>query len=243
MNRLGVAALLSLLLPVMLQAQTEEASLPIRLGPSVNLNVSMNTNDYHVSGAERSVGFGSTFGLVADIPFSEDISFYGSLGYYTQSFEDVNELLDVNPNSDNDNANDIKFPSGATLTTTGSISYLGLGTMVKFTSFFIGFHWGIPMGATITNEASGISIPQKHGQLELKKDISPETSDLNFLIEARLGGDFPIMTTESAQLRFTISGSYPLTTIKDKPLNLLPRLDDNFRLPSLQAGVSYLFSL
>ncbi len=243
MKHLSVLALLSLFLPVMLHAQSEEVVRPIRLGPSINLNGSMNTADYHVSGAERSVGLGSMFGIVADVPLSSDISLYGSLGYYTQSFEDVNELLDVNPNSDTDNANDIKFPDGASLTTAGSVNYLAIGTMVKFTSFFVGFQFGLPMSISLKNTASGISIPQKHGQFELNEDISPETSDLNLLVEARIGGDFQIMSTSSGDLHFSISGAYPLTTIKDSAVGSLPRLDDNFRMPSIQAGLSFLFAL
>jgi len=242
-------------------AAQESVLKPISIGPAVTFNVTRNIVDYKVAGPDRSWTLGSQIGVMADIPVGEQYSVIAGLGYYTLSFKDVNKAVDYTSpgGEDRDDLLD-KRVSGMLLTTEGSLNYLALTTMFRVSNFCLGFTFGVPLTAKITNSFDKdyqfpVTYPSPAGErYQLKQDISPPSSERNFLVEARIGGDFPIWEHEKGSLHFMISGAYPLTQHlasargEDEPgtglkVTLFPSLDPNFRLPSISAGVSYLFNI
>lgn len=218
-----------------LAAQREGMQRRPAIGPYAALNLAMNTADYHVSGAERSIVPGSHFGVVSDIPIGKQTSLLAALGYYTLAFKDVNEKLDPG----GDNPTDISLPSK--LTTEGSFNYIALLAMFKIDYFCVGFQFGLPVAATIENSMEGGL--RGSGDSRFRADISPESSERAFLIEVRLGGDFPVVDLQDGSINLTFTGGYPLTEHLSEAENALPKMDDNFRMPNLSLGLSYRFGL
>ena len=240
---------------------------PIQVGPHLSLNVTTNTVDYKVSGPERDWGMGSRIGVIGDIPVGDNMAVVAGLDYYTLSFSDKNKAVDVTPTGSSTDKDEV-FPDGTFLTTEGSFNYLALTTMFRVSNFTVGFTFGLPLTATITNSFDPqypMPIRRNNGSNDdvyiLQKDISPPSSERSFLIEARIGGDFPLYANESGSLHLLVSAAYPLTQMissaagedivtdlgngqkKVTTVTYLPHLNDNFRLPTLSLGVSYLFNL
>ena len=234
-----------------------------QLGLVISGNITRNIVDYHVAGPVRSYELGSLFGIAADIPIGQDMAVVASLGYYTLAFKDKNTAIDMMPArlDDFDLVLPKDIPSLQELTTEGTFNYFTITPMFRYYNFCVGFSVGIPLGATITNSNMGsdeyIYPISSTGEFYiLRKDISPPSSERNLLVEGRIAGDWALMSSETGSLHFNIMASYPFTDMiksnKGEPDNLrwankglrnLPHLDDNFRLPSIQAGISYLFNL
>lgn len=233
-----------------------------QLGLVISGNITRNIVDYHVAGPVRSYELGSLFGFAADIPVGQDMAVVASLGYYTLAFKDKNTAIDMMPAREDDY--DIVLPKDipglSELTTEGTFNYFAITPMFRYYNFCIGFSVGIPLDATITNSnyegKETYSIPSTGEDYVLRHDISPPSSERNLLVEGRIAGDWALVSSETGSLHFTLTASYPFTNMiksskgesdmRIRPtagLRNLPHLDDNFRLPSIQAGISYLFSL
>jgi hypothetical protein len=234
-----------------------------QLGLVISGNVTRNIVDYHVSGPVRSYQLGSLFGIAADIPVGEGMAIVGSLGYYTLGFTDKNTAIDMMPAREDDY--DIVLPKDIPalpdLTTEGTFNYFSITPMFRYYNFCVGFSVGIPLGAKITNsnmDSREYTYPiASTGEVYvLRKDISPPSSERNLLVEGRIAGDFPLVESNTGSLHIHIMASYPFTTMIKSNLGeggtlanpnaktrYLPHLDDNFRLPSIQVGLSYLFCL
>jgi hypothetical protein len=223
----------------------------IQLGPFASINFSRNIADYHVSAPERTFGLGSNFGAMCDIPLDERFGVIAALGFYTLTFSDKNSNVDIpRPAGKLDFDYEIRKFKGVKLTTEGTFNYLSLMAMLRISYFMIGFNAGLPVGAKITNSAESESFPitykdpvQTDIDVSITEDITPASSNRSFLFEVRFGGDFPVWNTDTGSLHFGLSGSYPLTTLMEWNKKDLPHLDDNFKMPSLQLHLSYLFNL
>ncbi|MBL0177038.1 MAG: hypothetical protein IPP94_17575 [Ignavibacteria bacterium] len=235
----------------------------IQIGPLVSINATKNIADYHVSGPERATTFGSLIGVAADIPIGRNISVMTSIGYYTLGFSDKNTRVDITSGAGVDR--DYDFTNQATLTTEGSFNYLAIAPMLRYSNFCVGLSFGIPLTAKITNSIDAFYYAEfPFGTDEkyiFRKDISPPSSERSLLIEGRIAGDWSLVETPSGSLHITVTASYPFNTMtasakgediitdlgngqtRTTTTRLLPHLDDNFRLPSLQIGVAYLFSI
>ena len=254
-----------LLVASTVSAQDKSVMRPIQIGPSFSLNLTRNTVDYKVSGPERSWGLGSRFGVMGDIPVGTDMAVVAGLDYYTLSFSDINKGIDITAPGAEDK--DQLLPVGTLMTTEGSFNYLALTAMFRVSSFCIGFTFGLPLTATIKNSFDpSYSLPKTfrindNEEFLLKEDISPPSSERAFLIEGRIAGDFVIIENESGGLHLILSAAYPFSQMissasgddrvqdlgngqtKVTKVTNLPHLNDNFRLPTLSLGLSYLFGL
>ncbi len=226
---------LSLILLSVLSCFTEaQEKKKIEVGPTFGINIAMNTADYHVSDAQRSITPGFVAGVNADIQVGNNLSLLVGLGYQSVSFSDENSHVDRDYPRDQD----VKL--GSLLTTEGTFSYMFFAPALKFgEAFFVGFNFGLPVSAEITNSMSG-GLPGY-----LRADISPADDERKLLIEGRLGGMFSVMSNEQGSLRVALTASYPLTEAATSPTDnsKLPRLDDNFRMPNILFSVSYLFAI
>jgi hypothetical protein len=235
----------------------------IQIGPLVSINVTKNIADYHVSGPERATTIGSLIGVAGDIPIGRNMSVMASIGYFTLGFSDKNTAVDITSGAGVDR--DYDFRNQATLTTEGSFNYLAIAPMFRYTNFCIGLSFGIPLTAKITNTIDAFYYAEFPFSADEKyifrQDISPPSSERALLIEGRIGGDWSLLESPSGSLHINLMASYPFNTMtksakgediitdlgngqtRTTTTRLLPHLDDNFRLPSLQLGVSYLFSI
>jgi hypothetical protein len=216
---------------------------PIRIGPVIGITGAVSMVDYKVSDQQREFSVGSLFGIQADFPLNEDISILARLGYYTLSFTDKNSAIDIPTTNGTDLDELFVGTTNPVLKTEGSFKYLSLGTMLKAGYFVVGFQFCLPMAATITNSSDDIAIPLTRNGYTLKQDISPTTDERNFIVEATLGGDFPIVASRTGALRLGVFVSYPLTQSINATGKNLPHLDSNLRLPSVMLQLGYLFSL
>jgi hypothetical protein len=216
---------------------------PIRLGPVIGVNGAMSMVDYKVEGQDRSVIPGSIFGVEADIPFTETIGLVGRLGYYTLAFNDKNKALDIP--SANGVDKDETFPgiSSPSLTTEGSFNYITLAALFRAGLFEVGFNFGLPVSAKVTNSSSNIPIPYTNNGYTLKSDISPTSDEQNMLVDVTFGATIPVVTSHAGQLRVEVLGAWPMNPMLNSTGKNLPHLDSNMRLPSLMLQVAYLFSL
>ena len=244
-------------------AATESANAAkVQLGLIISGNVTRNIADYHVAGPVRSYAIGSLFGVAADIPVGQEMSVVASLGYYTIGFKDKNTAIDLMPAKGDDFdwvlPKDVPLPD---LTTEGTFNYFTITPMFRYYNFCVGFSLGIPLTAKINNsnmttQEFTTPIPGTGEVYVLRKDISPPSSERNLLVEGRIAGDWPIVSSATGSLHVSIMASYPFTAMLTSSkgeggtaadpkamTRYLPHLDDNFRLPSIQAGISYLFSL
>ncbi len=226
MKTSAIFALVLLALPAILPAQDAAPARPtVLLGPMIGVNAGINITDYGVVDVGRNVAPGSFFGVMADFPVSDVSSLVATLGYTTVAFSDENSFI-------NDPVHDIQLPG--VVKTEGHFSYLGLTTMVKVAGFLFGMHWGLPMGSTITNAPKDATKA-----LTLKSDISPASSDLPFLMEARIGGEFTFLHTPGGDLRMGITAGWPFTVMATKSGGT-PKMDDNFRIPNIMVHMSWM---
>ena len=113
-----------------------------------------------------------------------------------------------------------------------TFSYLSLQPMLDLGGFTIGLGLGLPVGASVSTSSN-------------RSDVAPATSDMNFLVEGRIGGAIPIMESDQGQLQLLISAAYPFTHIQ-KNIGFFGATDvthNNGSLATGQIGLSYLFDL
>jgi hypothetical protein len=113
-----------------------------------------------------------------------------------------------------------------------SFSYLSLQPMIDLGGFMIGLGFGLPMGAS-ASPSSG------------RNDPTPSTSNMNFMVEGRIGGAIPIIESDQGQLQLLISAAYPFTNIQ-KNIGFFGSTDathNNGSLATGQIGLTYLFDL
>ena len=119
------------------------------------------------------------------------------------------------------------------------INYFSIQPGLKFKDFTLGVGIGIPFGGNYASE--GVTAPaMASGNLN--------ASDMNTLVELRIGGMVPIVESESGDFRFMINGSYPLTKTfgSTSALALAQRHNPNPQdgpVATLTAGFGYLFGV
>ena len=120
--------------------------------------------------------------------------------------------------------------------------------MFKVTAFTIGFNFGLPLSATVKN--SGLdTIPYVFQNFDgkfrgvVKSDISPQTSDMPFLIEGRIGADFTLYENPQGKLDFGVTLGYTFNQMMNVTTGNYPIYSDNFRLPNIMLHLSYLFGV
>ena len=114
-----------------------------------------------------------------------------------------------------------------------NFSYLSLQPVFDFSGFLIGFGFGLPMG---TSTIASSDIPAF---------TAPTTSDMNFLVEGRIGANITIINSDESQLKLMIVAAYPFTKIQ-KNIGLAGAVDadnNNGALATAQIGLCYMFDL
>lgn len=216
-------------------AQEEEKPRPVRLGPELGVNAAMNTVDYNVSGVERFLGLGSSFGAVAVFPLGKITSAVVGVHYYTLTAREENKKINVILNGEEANQNLYNL-----MTTESVFHYITLQTMFRVEMFELGFQFGMPVQGGVA-VSKGKALPD--GQVPVP-DKDPVTGDdVNFLVEGRIGGAFPVVETSGGILILRFSAGYPFTMMATSPEDQLPKMEENFRLPNLQLSISWLFDL
>lgn len=232
---------------VVVEDATNKEDTHFKIGALAGLTLAMNTTDYNVSQVSRSLGIGSNFGVRASVPIGGNTRFVGGVGYHTLSFSDENKHVSV----DIDNV-DHRWTLDSPLTTEGTFQYTVLTAMLQFSQFFIGVNIGLPASSEMTNSAdfmipeSGLVPPENIDNPEgriLRSDITPETDDLNTLIELRAGGEFPVVKTGVGDLNFGISLGWTFNQILKESYDNLPNMEDQFYLPNVLFQVSYMFNI
>ncbi|MDT8325555.1 MAG: hypothetical protein RRA94_15685 [Bacteroidota bacterium] len=232
---------------VVVEDATDKEDTYFKIGALAGLTLAMNTTDYNVSQVSRSLGLGSSFGVRASIPIGGKTRFVAGIGYHTLSFSDENNHLSV----DIDNV-DHRWTLPSPLTTEGTFQYTVVTAMLQFGQFFIGMNVGLPASSEMTNSA-GFTIPEgglpppdninnPEGRI-LRPDITPETDDLNTLLELRAGGEFPVVKTGVGDLNFGISLGWTFNKILKESYDNLPNMEDQFYLPNVLFQVSYMFNI
>jgi len=237
---------------VIVEDASEKEDMHFKICALAGLTLAMNTTDYQVSQVSRSLGIGSNFGVRASVPIGGKTRVVAGLGYHTLSFSDDNKRISYNDEIDNHSAD---LPG--TLTTEGTFQYTVVTAMLQFSQFFIGVNIGLPASSEMTNTADfpipsdGIDpsiayyeTPQYNPEgRRIRPDITPETDDINTLIELRAGGEFPIVKTPTGDLNFGISLGWTFNTILKDSRDNLPHMEDQFYLPNVLFHVAYLFNI
>ena len=250
---------------VVAQNAGEEDDLHLKIGVLAGLTLAMNTTDYQVSSVSRFLDLGSHFGVRASVPLGRKTRFVGGVGYHTLSFKDENKRISFNEDIDNHSTN---IDANGVLTTTGTFQYTVITAMFQFSQFFIGMNFGMPMSSEMKNELSTGPIPEQGinpvtdwldnpqnirnmGRV-IKADISPETEDVNMLLELRAGGEFAIVKSPMGDLNLGISLGWTFNQILKPTKDLaddkaskyfLPNFDDQFYLPNVLFHLSWMFNI
>lgn len=243
MTRASILSIFLLLLSAAAGAQgTSDRSmtdrLPIYIGPVAGINGAVSMIDYKVSDQQRSLSAGSLFAVAGDFALNENVSVLARLGYYTLSFSDENNAVNIPTPGGLDYV--LNFPNPIKLKTEGTFTYISLATMIRIGYFAVGFQFSLPHRTTITNSITNWPMPYTQNGYTLKSDISPTESERNFMVEATIGGDFPVWSSSSGILRLGLFASYPLSQMATTTGKNLPRMDNNLRLPSVMLQIAYL---
>jgi hypothetical protein len=115
-----------------------------------------------------------------------------------------------------------------------SFSYFSIRPEFMIGDFLIGLGLGIPVGASTTQ------------QNEPTPSIG--ASNMNFLIEGRIGASIPVVVADNGNsLRFIVDASYAFSQITTAPLapafGSTDKTDNNGPLGTLQLGFAYMFNL
>jgi len=108
--------------------------------------------------------------------------------------------------------------------------YLSIRPAVSFGGFFIGAGLGIPLGSTII----------QGDQLATYAPVEGSTSDMNMLIEARIGLSIPLLQSDFGELHIMLAGSYGFTRIVN---NLPDNTVNNGPLATISVGATYLIKV
>jgi hypothetical protein len=218
----------------------------IQIGVLAGLSAGYSTTDYHASEIDRSLGFGPTLLAQAQFPIGTTTRLFAQLGYHTLAFSTKhNQRIAVNRSWD---VGSTRLLPGA-LTTDGSFKYLLVGGGFKISAFFIGLNFGFPASATMTNEMAG-QQPDGDGnyftdksEYKIPADISPESSNINTLIELRAGGEFPVVQEDIGDLNLGFSLAWTFGNIIKDSGDDLPIMEDQFHIPSVTVHLSWLFNI
>jgi hypothetical protein len=250
---------------VVVQNAGEEDDLHLKIGVLAGLTLAMNTTDYQVSSVSRFLDLGSHFGVRASVPLGRKTRFVGGVGLHTLSFKDENKRISFNDDIDNHSTN---IDANGVLTTNGTFQYTVITAMFQFSQFFIGMNFGLPMSSEMKNELSTGPIREQGinpvtdwldsppnvrnmGRV-IKADISPETEDVNMLLELRAGGEFALVKSPMGDLNLGISLGWTFNKILKPTKDLdddtpskyfLPNFDDQFYLPNVLFHLSWMFNI
>ena len=110
-------------------------------------------------------------------------------------------------------------------------NYLMIRPEFRLAGFTIGLGIGLPMSTSATN---------------LKSDLAPTSSDMNTLMEGRIGGEIVLSRTDANQLHLLLGASYGFNPILKTTFTGKYGLDNtknNGPLASAMIGLSYLFDV
>ncbi len=177
-------------------------------------------------GAKTSGGFSYSAGADADFPFSRTAALNVALVYDVRQFS-------FNPQ----NGEDFNY--------TYRLGYLSIRPSFRYSYFTLGAGIGFPAtsATTISYNAGGISAVGSSG-------TNLAQSDINLLLEIRLGSCIPLIESKTGQLDLTGEVSYAFTNIiSDGPMAYAApsqnpsNTSNNGPLASVEIGLKYLFDL
>jgi hypothetical protein len=210
----------------------------IFVGPMLGITGAVDITDYHISGPKRNPLPGSILGVMSEFRTSPSTGVLAGLGYYTLAFSDQNTAIRWDFTRE-----DASITLPKILTTEGSFHYLNLLLMFKVTAFTIGFNFGLPLSATMTNSGPDTLPYLFNTNKRIAGDISPKTSDMPFLIEGRIGADFTFHEDAFGKLNVGFSLGYTFNQMMNATEGNYPIYSDNFRLPNIMLHLSYLFGV
>jgi hypothetical protein len=224
MNRTCALITLHLLLAWSCAAQ-EFQNRPITFGPMLGIMGSMSTSTYHVDNTANSGRLAFSVGGQADFPLGVSTSISTTVRYYLLAFYDKNTHID-NPSQS----------LYQMMITRGNFGYLGITALLNVHHILVGGQFGIPVRVHAENcRAEAPLVPSK--VLELR------TSDVNTLVEIKLGYQFESRITGDRPVTIQIVASYPINAMLRESARTRPMLDENFHIPSISFDCTMPFAL
>ena len=166
------------------------------------------------TGAKTGTQFAFTAGALGLYPLSQNISFLLGLAYDSRG---VNFHLQNNENQYDDY----------------TFSYFSIQPTFDISGFTIGAGLGLPLSASATASSTSPILP-----------VAPASSNINFMVEGRIGAAIPIISSDRGDLRLLISAAYPFTKIvQNEYLFGGDATHNNGPLATGQIGLTYLFDL
>lgn len=218
MKKLVLFATVLLLSALSTQAQD------MMIGPFVSAKAGINAGKIR-DGRKTSVNFNGLpdIGVTYYLPFGKG-STTGlnlDLAYSTYSYGTI--IVGTN------GAKDINFDD--------ALNFISLSPMLNANGFLLGFNIGIPSGGKETLHAYSFTVL---GQTFSKPDTSASinSSDMNMMLELRIGGMFKLVDSKSGQLNLVLLGGYQLNGLAKNDTS-----DYNPHAASISLGLNYLFSL
>ena len=234
MKTFSALAILALSLITVIPAQAQSGMAlanwsDIKVGAMFTAGAATNAGSVE-TGWKTSPAFSFSGGALAIIPLSANIAFDLGVCYASRAVG-------------------FHLESSTDVGVDYSLGYLSIEPGFNLGGFTIGLGIGLPMSASATLK----NIPAIPG-FTTAPPFTITTSDLNMLIEVRVGGSIPLMQSDKNELRLLIDGSYAFSgIIKSASLPtaamwLSNRGEkgygdtmNNGPLASLQIGVAYLF--
>jgi len=194
----------------------------VTLGPFFMPGASANAGSVANGTKTDAADFSWSFGAMADFPFSPGLGLQVGLGYDARAV----------------GFKDQKYSD----TTVGyTFNYFSIRPEFRIGDFLIGIGLGIPVGASTNASAQADATPQNTPQ-------SLGASNMNILIEGRIGASIPVIQAENGnQLKFIVDASYAFGQITSMALvpndNTQNKTENSGPIATLQLGFAYLFNL
>jgi len=116
------------------------------------------------------------------------------------------------------------------------ISYFSIAPGFRFSAFYIGMNFGLPMGGTL-------AVKTGQGTTETSRDLtSAEEDKLETLLEPRLGAVIPLMEDPTGWLGLTVTGGYTLNEVEDRGDDI-PESAGAFNMVAAYLGLTYQFAI
>lgn len=227
MNKVFTLLLFLFVLPSVLFAQSNP--LTWRFGINTEYNYGLNVSHYHVGNTSNNGRFGIALGVLVDFPLTTATGLRVSADYTMLSFYDKNTKINVATDEQSVTENLDRM-----MITQGSFRYATLQVLYRFNRFQTGVQVGIPVGGSVFNCRSESPVVPKQQLLD-----GPDY--LNVLVQLRAGLEIPLAKIRDNDLSLMILGSVPLTQHVRSDAPTSPKLDDNFRILNISAGMIWLF--
>ncbi len=156
--------------------------------------------------------FAWSFGALTQLDLTSSIAFNLGLGYESRARYRYNE------------ANEDAF------NVTNEMASLEIMPLFNFSNFLIGFAFRLPMSGTQITRSQSVSVN------------TDATDDMKTAIEVKIGGNIPILRSETGTLSFLILGGYDLSK-PFKSVTTANQFDPGQPDASLRLGLDYLFNI